>query len=570
MILTTQKGFKGIDQRANFGDNLNVAEEMLNFRITESGSVARRQGVNYICTMDSDINGIWQGDIKNERMVVFACGGKLYKISQRRINVTPIYLGDIGGGDCIMFEFGGCLYIKTTDYYGKFDGETVTEVEGYVPLVAIGCTPQGEGESFEEINLICPKRRQQFSSNGSSLIYYLAEKDIESVESIKIDGADYTGKWVCSKADGTISLESAIAAGLNNVEITYKKADSGSRSRILSCTKAMNFGGNSDSRIFLWGNTDYPNYRFYSETANGVPSAEYFPVNAFTVIGNSRITCITQQYDKQLIFTDNAAYYSYCELKTDSLGNTVCSFPVYNLNGGKGCIFETEGCIIENKPVTLCPDGLNMWEATGVESEKNAVCFSQPIYKHMRAIATGDESHMKMFDFQANHELYFIYGDNAYIYNYGNGAWYIYTAFGGKHFCVCGDLLYFAKGGDLCLFGNDVTCPIEEQSVWVSPCINGGCNADCHIVRFDADLHVHSNSNIRFEFAISENKHKTVQELVFPEGTDKFIRVAMRPRWRRSLPFRIVFTDMGSGQTVLHGMILKTKNNERKRRNGIL
>jgi len=177
---------------------------------------------------------------------------------------------------------------------------------------------------------------------------------------------------------------------------------------------------------------------------------------------------------------------------------------------------------------------------------------------------------MQMFDFQANRELFFIYGETAYVYNYGNGSWYMYTNFGGKHFCVCGKLVYFARGADLCMFGNDKYCALEEQSLWVSNYITGGVKGDFHPIKLDADLHIHSNSNVRFEFAVGESKSKTVQEIVFPKDADNYLRLTMRPRWKRAMPFKIKFIDMGAGNTALHGLILTIKNNERKRRNGIL
>ncbi|MBR4951266.1 MAG: hypothetical protein IKZ23_04850, partial [Clostridia bacterium] len=151
MIFATQKGFKGIDHRGAFGADLGVASEMVNFRINESGALVKRQGIRHIFEADNEINGVWRGILKSEEVIIFAAGGKLYRISPYG-TPEPLYIGNIGNGRCVMFEFNNWLYIKCADYYGKYDGETFMEVEGYIPLVAISCTPQGEGQIFEQIN----------------------------------------------------------------------------------------------------------------------------------------------------------------------------------------------------------------------------------------------------------------------------------------------------------------------------------------------------------------------------------------------------------------------------------
>ncbi len=569
MSIATQKGFLGIDQRNDFGNNLGVASEMQNFRITESGSMVRRQGINRVCFMDKDIDGIWAGTVGTAERLLFACGGKLYRALPRVADSPIEYIGDIGTGDCRMFEFNGLLYIKCADYYGKYDGSTLTEVEGYIPLIAISCAPDGSGQVYEQINLLTPKRRQWFSGNGSALLYTLAESNVKAVLSITVDGVPYDDKWNLN-AGGTVSFASAPAKGLNNVEIIYRvEEDEESRSRITNCRNMMLFGGNSDGRIFLWGNDEYPNHRFYSDLADGVPSAEYFPVNCFTIIGNSKINSIIQQYDRQLIFCEDEAYYSYCQLTDDSLGNKYASFPVFNLNSGKGCIFETKGCVMDNKPVTLCRDGLNCWESTSVENERNAVCFSMPIYKYMEDIISNGDN-LTLFDFQANREIYLIYGERAFVYNYGAGAWYIFDNFAGKHHAVYGRYLYFARGGELCVYSNDMDCDLEGTCIWKSAFIGLGSKGNSHLIRFFADMHVKGASNIRFDFEKSGEAQHQTQELVFEEDTDKFLRVSSRPRVKRGLPFRVIFTDMGPGVTTLHGIMLKTRETERSNRNGIL
>ncbi len=572
MRLSAISGFNGIDQRAEFSNKLGTASDMMNFRVTDSGSLVRREGISWLWNAPKKIDGIWSGNLGGTETVLVVSDCRIYKLTPNTIPATAMALGTVGEGKCVMFEFGGLLYIKTATSYHKYDGMVFSEVEGYMPLVALSCSPDGKGEIFEQINLICEKRRQLFSGDGSGLLYVLAENDIAEILSVKIDGKDCEIDYYVIKDKGQISFKTAPPEGINNVEIIYRKDnDADFMERIFGCSKIMRFGGNSDGRIFLWGNDKYPNYRFHSDLANGIPSAEYFPVNGFTIIGNNRINCIVQQYDKQLIFTENQAYYSYCELKTDTLGNTYSSFPVFSLNNSKGCIFETDGCVIDNRPVTLCADGLNLWESTSVINEKNAVCFSAPIHNSMRVILDGDKSKMKLFDFQGNREMYFIYDRVAYIYNYGNGTWYSYDDFAVDCFSTNGKLLYFSRGDVMYLFGNDNLCDLERVAYWESSYIHGGHNTgNCDLVKFEADVHICGPDRIMLEFAKSGTDVLCTRELYFPDIADKFTRISLRPVLKRAMPFKIIFTDNGPGKCILHGFSIKTRNRERSCRDGIL
>ena len=568
-MITTQKGFFGIDQRKTHEQTLKTATDMKNLRVCDSGSLKKRPTVSELYRFISDIDGLWSGMLFGKQTVAVANAGMLYIIDPNDESAFVNLVGYIGNGKCKMFEFNGALYIKSKGYYGKYNGTQVLSVEGYIPCVAISCAPNGEGTPFEQINLISDKRRQLFSSDGSSVLYMLAEDGIDSVVSVKVNGADY-GKRYSLENGNSISFEVPPAKGLNNVEIVYSKPNSQTdKSRIMNCTDIMLFGGNSDGRAFLWGNEELPSYRFYSDLADGIPSVEYFPINAFTVIGNSKINCIVQQYDKQLIFTKNQAYYSYSELTRDSLGNTVTSFPVFSLNGSKGCVIESSGCVIDNRPVTLCDDGFNMWESTAVENERHAVCFSFAINEGLKALTQEEREKIKMFDFQAEREFYCVVGDNAFVFNYGNGAWYRFSGFQGDIFSVSGNKLYFANGNRLCVFwdGNersDIICDYESPFL-----TNGHQNGDCDVVGLEADIFIKGELGLTFELEKS-NGDKRVRRFYYHGETNRFHRISIRPILKNALPFRIRIKAEGEGEFSLHGITVKTRKKERRNKNGIL
>ena len=98
-------------------------------------------------------------------------------------------------------------------------------------------------------------------------------------------------------------------------------------------------------------------------------------------------------------------------MRTDSAGKVYSSFPVFSLNSSKGNLVTASGCAVNGKPVTMCRDGINIWESTAIENEKNSVCFSAPIADVIRGVqAAGEWSKCRLFDFQTASELYLAYG----------------------------------------------------------------------------------------------------------------------------------------------------------------
>lgn len=570
MRILKTKGFSGIDENDTLSDGFTSALEMRNYRINDDGSLESIGGIETICTLESNIKAMWSGYLGYENVLIFISGGKVYRMSLPLKTKIPSYMDDIEDAEqYLLFYFNGFLYIMTDQHYYKFDGSALYEVEGYAPLIAISCKPSGEGEVFEQLNLITPKRRQLFSSDGTSKEYFLAEEDVESVLWVKIDGM-YTVNYTFGENKRSIVFSKIPEAGINNVEILYTKPFQNSdKRRIFGCKKAIVFGGNSNGRVFLWGNKYYKNYRFHSEVANGVPSVEYFPVNAFTIIGNTKINSIVQQYNRQLIFCEKEAYYSYCELREDELGNVISSFPVFSLNASKGSLLECDGCIIENRPITLCEDGLNMWESTSVQDEKNAICFSNPISKTIKTYIELDPTKFQIFDFQANKELFIVYYANTFVYNYGNKSWYMYDALSISQKTVFGTKLFYSFKNTLYVFGNDIP-NTNKDCGWASNYFTLGQSSGRHdILSCEVDVYIEGPVTLTFKFSESGASLPLERIYKFDESTHRHCRISFRPSIKRAMPTKIIITQSGSGKAVIHGIALKTKQRKRSLKHGL-
>lgn len=496
--------FYGIDQRKTFGDDLSYASDMKNYRVTEDHTLKKREGERAVYRAPAEIAGMWSGYLGSERHFLFIAGGRLYRLDTKTQSAAEV--GNVGFSPCTMFQFRQRLYIKSEETYCYFDGTSLQQVEGYIPLVAIGCTPAGAGETFEDVNLLSPYRRVEFISDGKSDTFRLPERNLQDITGLKIDGGP-SALAILSKdlKNGTLRLESVPTKG-DVVEVTYR-VDSDRREVVLKARGVMLFGGDTDGHVFLWGNPDAPNVRYHSELADGQPSAEYFPENNYTVIGDSEITDIVSQYDRQLIFTKERAFYSFCELQTDVLGNVYASFPVYNLNGEKGSLLKNAGCIVNNEPITLCADGLNRWSSTTVENEKNAICFSGPVQKTMsELLAQGQFDSMRLFNLRPSGELFLFHGgDGALVYRYRIGVWYAYSGLRVRYPVEHEGALYYAVGSQIrCLdpsAGADIDGSIEAS--WESPYLSmggGGVSGRVKLTRMEWTLRAEGEPDFAVSF----------------------------------------------------------------------
>jgi hypothetical protein len=344
-------------------------------------------------------------------------------------HITPTLIGTVGSASTVsFFTFDKKVYILSGKYH-SWDGTTLTEVEGYTPLVFINTPPAGGGTIYDEINMLSPKKHQTFNGDGTSTVYHLAQDGITSVDKVLVGGVEktVTTDYTVDTTNGTVTFVSAPAQGMDNVDI-YWTLDDGDRSKIEGMRFGTVFGGDVDTRVFLYGNATYPNRTYYSGLQDGVPSVEYFPATAQVDIGpsNFALTDLTRQYDRLLATTNRPEAY-YLTISTEVLDITlsddsvakryVPSVSTYPLNEVHGNVAPGQGQLIDNYPVTIDKNALIMWKATNVRDEKNMEDISQKIKYDLNNM---DLTRIKTLDHQSANQLWLGYDNKVYIYNYFN------------------------------------------------------------------------------------------------------------------------------------------------------
>ena len=430
---------------ANTGDTqlqLGESGNMENFYITNDLKLRKMYGYRTFWDFEHPIRATYPANLGGTEYLLVATNNKLYYFLKSQIedyenweSVTPVEIGTIGTAtDVSFFTFDKKVYILSGKYQ-SWDGTTLEEVEGYTPLVFINTPPAGGGLIYDEINMLSPKKHQTFNGDGTSTVYHLAQNyftsdvDLTSVDKVivgttELQSTDYT----VDTHNGTVTFNTAPPQGMDNVDI-YWTLNDGDRSIIEGMKYGTVFGGDVDTRVFLYGNHNCPNRTYFSgiEATKG-PSVEYFPATAHVDIGpsNFELTDLTRQYDRLLATTNRPEAY-YLTISTETLNVTltdnstvqryVPAVSTYPLNEIHGNMAPGQGQLIDNYPVTMDKTGLTLWKATNVRDEKNMEDISQRIKSdlndmNMRAIIT--------LDFQPENQLWFGYDNRIYIYNYYN------------------------------------------------------------------------------------------------------------------------------------------------------
>jgi hypothetical protein len=151
------------------------------------------------------------------------------------------------------------------------------------------------------------------------------------------------------------------------VIITAGKTVSGAPEKIKNCTFSVAFGGSNDTRMFLSGNPNMPEYAFRS----GLYDPTYFPENGFYKYPE-RVKGFSKQYDYLVVHREGGIHQI-----TYSMSDTgTVSFPSKPINDEVGTIATQSIQIIENNPVFLSKDGVYMLTASNVRDERNVTHIS--------------------------------------------------------------------------------------------------------------------------------------------------------------------------------------------------
>ena len=255
------------------------------------------------------------------------------------------------------FFMANKLWIMDGVNYLAFDGWELTDAEAQatVPTTSIGRLPAGGGELYQQANLLTPRRRNQFSTDGTATDYVLdsVNLDTENVF-VELNGTAVTTGFSTNRETGVVSFTTAptIASpeGTDNLVIEFFKTIADGRERIVNCTMAQVF----DDRIFVSGNTNFQNYNFHSMADDPA----YFGDLSYYKIGSEEypVTGLLQVFNTLVSLKANKVF---TQVGTDSTNELMPR--VYPVTGGAecaGCLSPFGACNFLDDPVFVSKLGL--------------------------------------------------------------------------------------------------------------------------------------------------------------------------------------------------------------------
>lgn len=287
---TIYSNFKGVD----FSTDASLVDKYrspwaVNMIADTGGMPEKRMGWRTVFRLDAPVNGLFYGAIDGVLHYLAHAGNKLY--AWKEGEEPALKRERVHDGRSSAVNMNGKLWLLTGGEYLVYDGSTVKEVSeiGYIPTTVIGAAPAGGGVTYESVNMMQTKRRNEFIPDGKSTLYQLDSVDLAddpvtaTVRGVnKQEGTDFT----VDRAKGQVNWKTAPAAPLSGQEgevvITFATKDAYSNAdRVKKCTILTAYGVGTSDRLIVSGNPDYPNLDWTS----GYADPSYIPDLGYSVVG---------------------------------------------------------------------------------------------------------------------------------------------------------------------------------------------------------------------------------------------------------------------------------------------
>lgn len=275
-ILRNYNNFRGVDY-TNYELSLYRSPDSKNmwknYKSLGKG-IETRPDIEVFMNLSNTIFGLFFYTIAQIDHMIIHCGVSLIDYNTSTGVSTTIKASGMNPRRSQAFVYQNLLYIKDGINYLVYDGETIEEVEGYIPTTSISRKPDGAGTIFEKVNMLSKYRRNTFCGDGKTKIYNCdVPLFTSSIVEVYINDVKQTSGFTANATTGTVTFTTApeepLTDGEDNVAIIFEKTVPGYADRINKCTLLAVF----DDRVFFSGNQDYPNVLWHC----GLDNPTYIP-----------------------------------------------------------------------------------------------------------------------------------------------------------------------------------------------------------------------------------------------------------------------------------------------------
>lgn len=371
----------GIDYTSNTA-NVSVSQSpnAQNMIRSEPGKVRKRMGYKLRAAFPARVNGFHE--LKGKSLI--HAGTALYELPEGGKEVGNALYSDMADARSKSWQMDDKLFIADGKCLLVYDGETVKKAsdDAKIPTLTIAKPPAGGGKEYEALNLLQPKFKELFASDGKATEYHLSFSGLDSAD-VTVRKLNSSGNWEnvtsgfsCNKTTGVVTFSTAPGKspveGEDNIEITATRTVEGYADRINKCCIGILFGVNGAAdRLFLSGNPDYPNQDWYS----GQYDLTYWPDTAYSKLGTAKSAIMGYSIIENRIAAhkDERETDRNVVIRQGNLVDSEPAFPITNTIQGPGAIAKYSFAYCANEPVFLTNLGIYAITPSDIVGER----FSQ-------------------------------------------------------------------------------------------------------------------------------------------------------------------------------------------------
>ena len=486
-----------------------------------------------------------------------------------------------------FFHYYDNLYYKTVGAYIciTYDYEEDTlfaaPVDGYVPNLLINADPDtAAGDLYQPENRIQAKKLVKYNAKSGVTVYHLPVTGIDSVVSIKVDGAvlvedtDYT----VDEAAGTVMFTTAPPVTNpptnNTVEIIYSKANTDAYNSVMDCPYAVTYGGTGDLCVVMGGCAAQPNAIFWNGN-NIAMDATYFPSSFYQFCGDTDdpVTGFGKQQSFLVVFkTRSVGRVKQSTTEVD--GRVVIDMPYAAINDKIGCDLPWSIQLIDNNLVWCNTEqGVHILKDSSYAYENNIECVSLKVnsssfsnYALLRDVRKGGV----VCSLDDTKHYWLVANGHAWLWDYENShykepSWYYFTNIKAVAFSIeLEEVWHLGSFGELTKFGRfytDYGEPIDKSFRFAVQYFGGydrlkNVNSVIFSLRPDTDTNVEITYLTDYESRKDQTNmahsswHLSPRDLSFRElgGTGFGVVFRRRPMCRRVRHFAMQLDNNLAGQ----------------------
>ena len=459
-------GFGGIDRRWQGRGGRNAVYDLQNLRVDNGGALRRRWGYGKLATLPASIRGLWSGVFAGEFCAFAVAGARMYRISAADGSYTELGTISPGEGRVNLFLWRDTLICLDGQEIHTYDGQHLTPVEPYIPLVWAVDDISGTETSPEPVNLIDRRVRVAFRLDGRN--YMKLTLPVESLEQVRnADTGEVLEGWILHSQDGNtpyLFANDYTGDATPMVATLVLRDDHDCRSDIAACGGAVIWGGTDDNRILCFGGSRQGEI-FSSSEVDAMRLAEekrhcgsegklYFPLPGHFCLGDGRypVRAACPHYDRLLIFTDGECWAS----DLDAAGQQRIS--VLPINSGVGCTSLGGAALAGNDPVTVADGAVWRWTASRLQRDE---CSAEQISAGVsKLLGDGFTQRALVFCARSLGEIWLADPADAagqvLIYRTDLDLWYRFTGIRAEGFFVWGGDVGFWRGDTVFCFDEDL------------------------------------------------------------------------------------------------------------------